>query len=191
MNIRELAFNLQKVYEDMSRTFSQFQVKSGLSCPSGCGQCCTTPEIEATVLEMIPLALKFLDEGQALTWLKILEKNTQQMCLLFEASDDSGSGKCLTYHHRPALCRMFGAAGAYDKHHIVKLSLCKPLKEKHSAYNDFVKNENIPVMSEWYTKVMSLDPNLAMTKFPINQALKQALDKILFYAQYYEQEADF
>jgi len=60
----------------MGEEFSQFQKSSGLKCLEGCGRCCANPDIEASVLEMIPLALKIHDDGKTQEWLSIIENTS-------------------------------------------------------------------------------------------------------------------
>ncbi len=175
MNIREFAFNLQKTYEEMSETFSSYQTATKLTCLANCGQCCTNPEIEASPLEMIPFALKIYDEGKLDEWITKLENTNQSMCILLE------SGKCLSYKERPSLCRMFGAAGTYNKHKQVTLSICKLIKEEYPQ--NLTPNISPPIMSVWMARLSALHPEL-LQKTKINQAILNALQKIALYAQY-------
>jgi Fe-S-cluster containining protein len=176
MNIREFAFNLQKVYAEMSDTFSSYQSGTGLVCPPGCGKCCLNPEIEASVLEMIPFALKVYDEGKLEEWLEKLESRTDPVCILLELS------KCSSYEERPSLCRMFGVAGVLNKRQEVTLSICKYLKELNK--NLPAPTEQTPLLPHWSSKLSALDPELISKKLPINLAIKGALEKIAFYTQY-------
>lgn len=72
--LRDLSRRVEAVYGEMADTFSGYQQASGLSCRSGCGECCTQPTIEATVLEMLPLALHLFDQGKAEQTLTQLEE---------------------------------------------------------------------------------------------------------------------
>lgn len=181
MNIREFAFNLQKVYAEMADTFSAYQSGTKLTCPPGCGRCCTNPEIEASVLEMIPFALKIYDEGQLEEWIQKLEERENPQCILLE-TDESGKTKCRSYLERPSVCRIFGVAGTLNKHNEVTHSICKLLKELNA---DLPKpSENTPLIPHWSAKLSALDPELMKNQMPINQAIKAALEKIAFYTQY-------
>jgi Fe-S-cluster containining protein len=180
MNIREFSLNLQKVYNEMSKAFIEYQLSTGLHCLSGCGRCCLNPEIEASVLEMFPLALRIYEEGKAEEWLDKLENNTQESCLLFQSFGE-GQGFCGSYNERPAICRMFGV-GATDKHQKVRHSICKYIKE--TADNLPEANEKTPLISEWNTKLGNLNPELIRERKPINLAIKEAILKVALYAQY-------
>ena len=56
---------VQRVYLKLDREIAKVQLESGLHCISGCGECCKKPDIEATPLEFLPLALHLYDEGKA------------------------------------------------------------------------------------------------------------------------------
>ncbi|HXH30162.1 MAG TPA: YkgJ family cysteine cluster protein [Bacteriovoracaceae bacterium] len=187
MNIREFSFNLQKVYEEMTGAFSELQAASGLACIQGCGKCCQNPEVEASVLEMIPFALKIYDEGKFDEWIERLTTTGLDHCLLFEAHGSSGGGRCSSYAHRPSVCRMFGVAGYFNKHHQVVLSVCKFIKEnnpQNSSSWEEPPSNSIPIISTWSTRLSALDPDLCSKKLPINQAILQAMQRVGLYAQY-------
>jgi Fe-S-cluster containining protein len=182
MNIRKFALNLEKVYGEMAQTFSAYQSGTGLACPPGCGRCCTNPEIEASVLEMIPVALKIHDQGKLEEWLQKLEEKNDPICMIFEATGIPGNGRCSFYQERPSVCRMFGVAGTYDKHHQVTHTICKFIKELN--LNIPQATEQTPLIPLWSTKLTAIDPDLIKNKLPINLALRGALEKIAFYSQY-------
>lgn len=182
MNIREFAFNLQKVYAEMSATFSAYQSSTGLHCLANCGRCCMNPDVEASVLEMIPFALKIYDLGQLDEWLEKLETNTQEYCLLFVPGESIGEGKCGSYLERPSVCRMFGVAGTFDKYQNITHSICKYIKELNSTIP--TGTPETPLIPQWSAKLSGLDPELTQKKLPMNLAIKGALEKIAFYTQY-------
>jgi Fe-S-cluster containining protein len=182
MNIREFAFNLEKVYAEMANTFSAYQSGTGLNCPPGCGRCCTNPEIEASVLEMIPFALKIYDQGQLDEWLQKIEERENPQCILLETDELTGKTKCTSYLERPSVCRMFGVAGTYNKHNEVTHAICKLLKELNADLP--VPSASTPLIPHWSSKLSGLDPELSKNKLPINHAIKGALEKIAFYTQY-------
>lgn len=188
MNIREFSYNLQKLYQEMSDTFSSYQNKSGLQCMSSCGRCCINPEIEASLYEMIPMALSIYDEGELENWVVKLSTSEQTTCLALIPGQNIGDGKCGQYNGRPSVCRMFGVAGYKNKKHEVTLSICKFLKEHHKL-TDPPQNltaDNTPMMTEWSYKLSALEPKLIQERMPINKALLFALQKVALYAQYQE-----
>lgn len=188
MNIREFVFNLQKIYDEMGETFSSYQRSVGLGCPSGCGQCCLNPEVEASTLEMLPMALKIYDDGKLEEWLERLEQNTISHCLIFNYQGGR-KGQCISYYERPSLCRMFGVSGFLNKQGEITVSICKLLKEDYPETYQTIKEQkptDIPKLRDWSLHLSTIHPELIHKRIPINDALKEALNKIALYAQYYE-----
>ena len=190
MNIREFSQDLQKIYDQMWDAFSQYQAASGLNCLVGCGKCCNNPEVEASVLEMFPRALRILDENKLEEWMDKLEEPAQDHCLMYEPhSPDGSKGQCGVYKERPSLCRMFGVAGFYNKHQEVTLSVCKLIREKYPDLTKIRESEvsdKTPMLITWSYRLAQIDPGLIQDRMPINQALKKALERIALYAQYQE-----
>ncbi len=191
MNIREFSENLQNIYQEMSNCFSDYQKATGLHCLEGCGKCCHNPEVEASVLEMLPFALKMFDENKLEYWLEKLEDPAQDFCLLFEShSPDHSKGQCGDYQNRPSLCRMFGVAGHFNKYREATLSICKYIREKYPELSEErgkqATEENTPMLVTWSYRLAQLDPALIQNRYPMNQAMKMALEKVALYAQYQE-----
>lgn len=181
MNIREFSVNLQKLYDEMSVTFSDLQKNTKLPCLPGCGACCLNPDIEATTLEMIPMALKIYDQGLVEEWHQKLGEAENLSCLMFDGK------QCGSYHERPAVCRMFGVAGYFNKQHETTLSICKFIKEeypKESAVALSGITSQTPVMAQWMARLESIDPQLLQLRSPINIALKSALEKVAMWNEY-------
>jgi Fe-S-cluster containining protein len=192
MNIRKFSQELQEIYDEMGAKFSDYQKASGLYCLEGCGKCCTNPELEASVLEMFPLALRIMDENKLEEWLDKLENPVQDFCLMYEPhSEDGSKGRCGAYKERPSVCRMFGVAGYYDKHHEITLSVCKLIREKYpeltKTWESEASPEKTPMLVTWSYRMAQIDPALIQDRMPINQALKKALERVALYAQYQEQ----
>ncbi|NRQ43204.1 YkgJ family cysteine cluster protein [Rheinheimera sp. YQF-2] len=188
--LRELSRRVEAVYGEIATTFSAYQQQRGLNCRSGCGECCLQPTIEATVLEMLPLALHLFDQGKAEQTLTQLEELTEpQGCFFYQKlSFDGKQGQCSVYQQRPAICRLFGAAGYRDKLGKTSLSVCKVIKTDQAlAYQDTLialESDPPPMMIMAKEQVNELDYELGKQHLPINAALQQALEKVLFKAWY-------
>ena len=192
MNIREFSQDLQNIYDEMGKSFSDYQKESGLHCLEGCGRCCVNPEVEASVFEMIPLALRMYDEGRLEEWLERLETTDSDICLLYQAhSPDRTLGQCGAYKERPAVCRMFGVSGYFNKHKEVTLSVCKYIREKYPDLTKLRESEadaeKTPILVTWSYRLAQLDPALIQEAMPVNQAFKKALEKVALYALYQDQ----
>jgi uncharacterized protein len=190
MNIREFSQSLQNIYDDMGQTFSTFQKASGLNCLEGCGRCCKNPEVEASPLEMFPLALRLWDEGKLEFWLDKLENPAQDHCLMFNPDPtDANKGQCSVYNERPTVCRMFGVAGHFNKYREITLSVCKYIRETYpelTAIRESEAGEETPMLANWGYRLVQLDPELIQNRMPLNLALKNALERVALYAQYQE-----
>lgn len=186
MNIREFSHNLQKLYQQMSDSFSSYQGENGWTCLTSCGRCCVNPEIEASLFEMIPMALRIYDEGAVDEWIEKLMNSEQNSCLAYVPGDKEGEGKCIRYLDRPSICRMFGVSGYRNKKNEVTLAICKFIRDEYGI-STIPKNldaDKTPMMVEWSFKLSSLDQRLIQDKMPINQALLKALEKVALYAEY-------
>ena len=187
--LRELARLVEAVFDDLEQTFTSYQNRTGLTCRTGCGACCNNPQVEATVLEMLPLALNLYDQGRAEQVLAELEQYSGFSCYHFaRTSLDGQSGSCSVYKQRPAICRMFGAAAINGKHGTDRLSVCKVIKQDHpqawQAELIAVKELPAPRMTDGKERVRQLDFALGRKDLPINQALKAALEKVLFQSSF-------
>lgn len=191
MNIKETSHNLQNIYQEMTKTFSEFQKEVGLPCASGCGSCCVNPEIEASILEMLPFAVKAWEEDRLEETLTAVEAVLEGNCYLFDGDLTTGKGSCRSYNERPSLCRMFGVGGYYDKNHVPTLSICKVIRASapdHSAkILSQIKNYDVPSISKWATLTSSLGNPTLNVRMPINLAMKAALEKTALYAQYHSE----
>lgn len=184
-DFRHLAGKINQEYHAMAIEFRAFQAKAELSCLAGCGKCCNNPDIEASPLEMLPMALDIFDRSTAEQVLEQIENSSS--CLFYYAtSSDGAKGFCRSYAQRPSICRMFGAAGFSAKNGEVKLSVCKLIKE--NASEQYIQAQQqahcAPRMSDWSAKIRCLHPALGEKQYPLNLALKIMLQKILLIAGY-------
>ncbi|MFN2356011.1 MAG: hypothetical protein ABR512_16035 [Desulfopila sp.] len=85
----------------MDTAVARFVSRTGLACPEGCGHCCSSEKVEATVLECIPLAFELFRSLQAELILKRLLKNVHgRQCVLYRADyTASGQWGCTQYLH--------------------------------------------------------------------------------------------
>ncbi|MFH1124171.1 MAG: YkgJ family cysteine cluster protein [Pseudomonadota bacterium] len=122
------------IYKEIDQRIGRFQVATGLFCPPGCGACCESPNVEVTVLEVLPLAEEILlrrEEERALNAIEEKEDQGDLRCIHHRPDGpDSEKGKCSCYPLRPLVCRLFGFASRRTKFGEIELSTCKILKEK-------------------------------------------------------------
>ncbi|MFY7706553.1 MAG: YkgJ family cysteine cluster protein [Flavobacteriales bacterium] len=179
---------VQRVYTKLDREISKVQLESGMHCLSGCGECCKKPDIEATPLEFLPLALKLYDDGKAESFLEELQNNTSSTCHVFRPYVTNFGGLCNEYPYRGLICRLFGFTARRDKEGKPEIVTCKLIKthqekEYQQAIDNIKNGKRIPIMSEFYTRLSSIDPSLAQF-YPINKAMEVAVETVLHYYAY-------
>ena len=182
--LRELADRVMVLYGEVDRQTAVFAALSGLHCPGGCGDCCRSEQVEATVLEMLPLAFHLFSTRQAELLIKRLEKDPDvKQCLLYQADFcRQGMWGCSQYPHRGLVCRLFGFAGSRDRTGKPQLAQCKVMKTVEGT----VAIENLPVgvmplFSETGMRITSLNPTLGTERLPINRAILNSLYKAGIY----------
>ncbi|MDZ4822686.1 MAG: YkgJ family cysteine cluster protein [Flavobacteriales bacterium] len=180
--------SVKKLFASLDNEIAEFQKSSGLHCLSGCGECCKKPDIEATPLEFLPLALQFYDEGKAEDTLNHLNENDSTLCHVFRPHVTNFGGLCSEYPNRGLICRLFGYSARRNKEGQAELVTCKFIKQDQAkefdrVCDDLKNGKQIPVMSDYYSRLSSIDPSL-VEFFPINTAMKKALEVVLHYYAY-------
>lgn len=181
---------VEKVFANVDKKILNFKQQSGLNCVSGCGFCCTKPDLEATVLEFLPLAYHLYKSDQAEKLLQQLEDQPDTICVMFKRLKTEGdAGFCSAYQHRGLICRLFGFSGVSDKYGKPVFSTCKKIKENfpelYQKVNDDIRQGlAIPMMRNSYFHLQSIDQNLTNKYFPVNLAIKYAIETVLMYYFY-------
>ncbi|RVT48209.1 YkgJ family cysteine cluster protein [Rheinheimera sediminis] len=187
--LRETASTLMILNDEIAQTYSSYQNDRKLFCRSGCGECCLHPGIEASVLEMLPLALYLYEQGTAESTLEALQHHELDGCYFYQASsEDRKSGQCGVYPYRPAVCRMFGAAGYRGREGEVLLSICKVIRTDEPAAviaaEQSLTSVMPPMMMNHKAQIAQLDYELSKQNMPIKEATAAALEKVLTKAWY-------
>jgi Fe-S-cluster containining protein len=187
--LEHLSLQVEQVMAEIGERYGQYQRDRGLFCRSGCGECCLHPGIEATVLEMLPLAFNLLHEGKAESTLDALQTHDLAGCFFYSRhSEDGKQGQCSVYMKRPGICRLFGAAGYNGREGEVQLSVCKNIKADYpQALQDTIialESDPPPMIRNGKEQIRQIDYELGGLNYPINEAMKLALEKVLF-EQYY------
>jgi len=174
-------------YRRLDKMIARFQAATGIYCPDGCGICCLEWWVEASILELLPLALEIYSkrqEEEILISIQEKEKDQDLKCvLLLHEQPQDGKGLCGYYDFRPLLCRLFGFASRKNKYNKPEFSPCRIIK---SADPDGVKRAEIavseglkaPVYQEAFMRIASINPGMGYRILPINQAIKGALEHL-------------
>lgn len=176
---------VKKVYARLDAHIESLQEDSGLRCVSGCGQCCKKPDIEASPVEFLPLALDWFDED--VHWEKYEElKNIQDStCFVFRPHVTSFGGLCNAYPNRGLICRLFGYSARLNKERKKELVTCKILKDEMPAEIARASSakKKLPVMVHYHTRMAAVDIQLN-DRMPINQAMQKAIETVAAYYAY-------
>jgi uncharacterized protein len=186
--LKEKVQAVEEVFQKLDQEIAAFQSWSTLHCKFGCGKCCYKADIEATVIEFLPFAHYLYEKDQAFEWLYGLKSASSSLCKILNPTQ-SGAGLCSEYPHRGLICRLFGYSARTNKYGSKELITCQIIKtEQADAYNtakDKVENnEPVPIMSQYYMQLHAIDPELARDFYPINEAIKRAIETVLHYYAY-------
>jgi Fe-S-cluster containining protein len=192
MEIPQVAQQVEAVFADLDAQISGFQSSSGLHCKWGCGKCCFKADLEATALEFIPFALHQYKANEAWNRLERIRQEEVGLCPILNPTQ-GGAGLCSEYAHRGLICRLFGYSARLNKHREKELVTCAIIKTEQTesyekAARDIRHQLPIPVMSDFYMQLYAIDPDLSREFFPIRQAIKRALEIVLQYYAYRENE---
>jgi len=179
----ELAAQVTALYARLDHEVAAFAAASGLSCPQGCGICCLPDKVEATVVEMVPLALEVLRTGEAEHAVEeLLSAGANRRCILYRQEWTlQGRWGCSRYPHRPVVCRLFGFAGNLDRHGIPRLAHCRGMKAAGIGGGGLVLDHPQFPMVRFAAAGMAaraIYPDLGREALPINEALLRALERV-------------
>lgn len=191
MSIEHKVRLVEKLFARLEIEITTFKSESHLNCNTGCGQCCSKPNIEASPLEFLPWAFYLFLNGKAEGTLVELNQKTNTNCHLYRPLSvlDSNNGSCSNYRYRGLICRLFGYAANRDKYGQLRMATCKIIKENQQEnYNNteeaISKGLYVPVFTDYYMRLTQIDTRLATTLLPINEALKIAIEEVLHYYAY-------
>lgn len=182
--LQELEFQILEVYRVLDTAVAGFAARTGLCCPEGCGHCCSSEKVEATVLECIPLAFELFRSLQAELILKRIEKGgDERRCVLYRPDyTEAGLWGCTQYRYRVVVCRLFGFAGNPDRDGMGRLAMCRVMKEHTGGWSATIKIDDaanpMPLFVDAGFRITTLHPALGTVRLPINMALREALLKV-------------
>jgi Fe-S-cluster containining protein len=175
------------LFAEVDKRAKEFKDLTGLNCIEECGHCCLKKDIEATILEFLPLSIHLWKKGEAGAWLdKILGSGTEGVCVFYRPDPGiQNNGRCGIYSHRGLICRVFGVFGARDKKGAPGLTVCSVIrknlpKEVKKAEKAIGSGAGIPLMTEYSSRLAAIDPALGSRFYPINVAIRYAIEKVGF-----------
>ncbi len=189
MSLEEKITATESVFKKLDDEIAAFQSHSGLHCKWGCGKCCFKSDIEATVLEFLPFAYYLYKNDLAFEWHDKLKTTESSICLILNPTQN-GAGLCSEYAYRGLICRLFGYSARTNKYGKHELVTCQIIKsDQEDAYQHAVQEIEtgsiaLPVMSQYYMQLHAIDFELTREFFPINEAMRRAIEVILHYYAY-------
>ena len=180
---------IEQLFHQLEKETAAFQNNTGLSCLSGCGRCCTYPDIEASPLEFLPWAFHLFLNGEAEKMLQTLRDIKTTTCVNYQPLSIVDQGHCKTYRYRGLICRLFGYGASTDKYGKLRLATCKIIKEGQaenfaSASEKISQGMSVPVFTDYYMQLNQIDFRLGNIIVPVNKALRMALEEVLQYFAY-------
>ncbi len=188
MDLPEKIKAVEEAFLHLDNEIASFQSWSGLGCKMGCGKCCFKADIEATILEFLPFAHYLYEQDQAFEWLDKIKKTDSTLCAILNPLQ-GGVGMCSQYKYRGLICRLFGFSARTNKYGRKELITCQIIKEENAnafslAEQKIESDEIVPVMSQHYMRLHAIDFELTREFFPINEAIKRAIEITLHYHAY-------
>ena len=176
------------VLKELDEEIASFQGWSGLKCVYGCGKCCFKADIEATALEFLPFAYYLYQQGQCWEWLNKIKNTPQSICHILNPAQD-GAGLCSAYPYRGLICRLFGYSARTNKYGQKELVTCQLIKAEQAtafqaAQTGVENGQQVPLMNQYYMQLVGIDHEMARKFYPINEAIKQAIESVLHYFAY-------
>ncbi len=176
---------LQKLYNNIDKDITRFQLKYKLKCLKGCGACCKSPKVETTILEVIPLAIELYKKNKTNYCLeKAYQSRLKGPCIFYKPDPSCpDKGRCTIYKLRPLICRLFGFSAIKDKYQKNILVSCVYIKKEYAKIytklqEDINKGAFVPVKKDFASKLLCIDLSLGVAYYPINQAIAKAIEKI-------------
>lgn len=174
------------VYTALEEQSLRTAERTGQRCAPGCGACCRRPtrEIESSAAELLPLARRLWESGQAPALLdKARAAGAEGWCVLYEPGGDGPYplGRCGHYANRPLTCRLFGFAAVPDQKGKPRPLLSPVMKARDPdlvlRFDQAVEEgAQPPLAAEWRFRLVAADPE-AGDLLPLNEALVRALEQ--------------
>ena len=190
--IEDKVTQVEAFYTSLDKELAQFQTKAKYTCISGCNKCCHSPNVETTILELLPFAFHLYKENKAEEMYDRLLNNTNPTCILFDPTNTiTQKGGCSKYSYRALICRLFGFSFTRDKIGLPVLLACKEIKTQHAEAFENIEFKaqqgmDVPLISNYYNQLTNIDYNLTQKQYPINEALKLAIEMVLNHFHYSE-----
>jgi len=182
MEVIDLVLDQYKKFDQIIKDFCK---TTGLSCVPNCSYCCRHWWVEASVLEVLPLAREIYARGQEQVVMELIEHKDSlgdEVCVLLSPEATKATeGYCRYYQWRPLMCRLFGFALRRNRRGELEFCSCRIVREAQPssirrAEMAIRGGLKLPVYQDAFMQVASLDPSRGYRRVHINRAIKEALE---------------
>lgn len=192
MSIYNKVRSVERVFNLLEKDIEKFKGKTSMHCLSGCGECCKKPDIEASVLEFLPYAYHLYKNHKVFEQYEVMDEyaKNNDICYLFSPFTTTNfGGSCTEYKYRGLICRLFGFSAYLNKYGEAQISTCKLIKIDQplailTANELIAAGDKVPIMRNYYYSLMAIDRELTEKRYPINIAIKKAIEHVCFYYAY-------
>jgi Fe-S-cluster containining protein len=177
---------VERVFKQLDKETEKFGKQSKLRCLTNCNLCCLKPDLEANVLEFLPLAYYLVSNNLHEAVLDLIESNPEH-CINLAKNQISGmTSGCARYEQRGLICRLFGFSGLRDKNSRLAIYTCSHMKKEFSTeFKEATEKINsgmkIPLATNYYSQIYYIDTQLANDYNPINVSIQKAIEKVAYY----------
>ncbi|WP_018342650.1 YkgJ family cysteine cluster protein [Cytophaga aurantiaca] len=191
-HLEDISLKVEQFYTALDKDLTTFQTQAKYSCIAGCSKCCTSPNIEASILELLPYAFYLYKNNSAEIVYDRLLLNNSPICNLYQPLQTTKQkGGCSSYTHRALICRLFGFSFTRNKTGESTLLTCTTIKDTYPKISESLniqakKGLSVPLATNYYNQLTDIDYNLSKQQFPINEAMRLAIEMILNHYHYSE-----
>ncbi len=171
---------LKTHYARIEAETSAFSRETGISCPRGCGECCTkidflvsrpeADEVAAFLVAHPPLLERFLSQPIS---------GEKGPCPLYDA--ENAGAHCTVYPARPLLCRTFAFAAHREKTGRTVYAPCHKFRDDPALASRVeavrTNHPTLPILPDDSLTIWSLDP--AGNPKPMGPAVRDAVEALL------------
>lgn len=168
-----------EIYREVDEIISAFAGCTGISCVSGCGECCRRFEPFISVLEAGIIADHIMTHPQAFQIFTQAPRDKREvLCPFF---DPDRPYHCGMYALRPLICRLF-AFSARRVPDVLYYEACKAIRQQHvqkvELANQLIRQGlAIPIYHDVYLRLQKIDFWLATDQHPLTRSIEIALEK--------------
>lgn len=176
-------------YARIERETAAFSRETGVSCPPGCGVCCTAIDFGVSRPEALRVAEFLLDHPAILERFlaqKVEEPPTgKTQCPLYDPENEAAH--CTVYEARPLLCRTFAFSAHREKDGSLAYAPCRKFREDEvraslvEAARSGVRagrGPKLPILPDDAMLLTSLDPT--GTQLPMGPAVRRELELLRY-----------